>query len=1027
MNRQEESWEKLDLELDHYMVDMKRYFNKLSNKSEQQRCTLWIKKLCECCGPDSGVLDRKNRNLYARLLLLMLQRGQLESPFTARPKPGPLERLPAYKSIYFDVPMHTGAAQQDRADLTDWEMGETDTRPKDLLAEFSSPLSPLSSSLLSADHRRRRAHSEKLPVQPRTFTSERRPIDGNQITFKSNDRRKDILSSSDDSDVETRLNSWNLGIENPRYLRENPIGLSPISMRTSLGKMSTFCEDPSSFHIQDKEIEMNTKLLEAKFHEEKLKLEQKHDADVKKIIDRKNSEIEALKNYYRTKQAEAEETNKSLEKRIKSLVQESKVFRESKDQQISELKKIADESVDSVKNEWEKKLHNAVTKLEMERFDLQKKHAENIHELLEDTNSRLSRMEAEHAAQTKATDLIVKELEARVQQLTVEVENGNLLRQKLTQEKAELEILHRTGVAELTQMKERCSELQKEKENLSEEYEMNIQAMQVKQASDITFLKQEYTLSAGKSAELIDTLEQAMTELKQKVQEAEQRRLQQLKEQEMCFQKEKANLELLNETKIQSLQIEAEKERENSRKMINSLEESLREKEEQFQREAQQTEATIEQFRKQMQQNTEKVYAEMKQQFELCELSAHTQPSVVARGFVTSKFPLRITFRPLMSRQEKRLTLLVSQMAKVEADLSRSKSLREKQSKEFDKQLEDQRQRYEQQITELKVNQEHEKSEYFQKHNAVKDLLVQGHEQEIEKLEKEQRAVMAQHEEQMQEWRQRSNQTIAELKGQVHQLREEMFQEKSQSKQQLRELSRQHEEERQKTAKEHEATIKKLERTRLDLQQTHALEIEQALDKANNRIKEVERESGQKLVRSSENQQEKIENLHSDLRSMEKRLQCMELETREQITQIQQECETKIRGLMPAEIRKELEDTITSLKSQVNFLQKRALVLQQELDSYHRYDITLVASGCVTQSPSMPCFCGVKQLEESHQQYPNPPPCPRPIQICPIWPTVKAYSRAARGRRQLGTLDPTPGWAGPPRLSRRGHDKDEPS
>ncbi|XP_039595312.1 centrosomal protein of 112 kDa-like [Polypterus senegalus] len=797
MNRQEESWEKLDLELDHYMVDMKRYFNKLSNKSEQQRCTLWIKKLCECCGPDSGVLDRKNRNLYARLLLLMLQRGQLESPFTARPKPGPLERLPAYKSIYFDVPMHTGAAQQDRADLTDWEMGETDTRPKDLLAEFSSPLSPLS--------RRRRAHSEKLPVQPRTFTSERRPIDGNQITFKSNDRRKDILSSSDDSDVETRLNSWNLGIENPRYLRENPIGLSPISMRTSLGKMSTFCEDPSSFHIQDKEIEMNTKLLEAKFHEEKLKLEQKHDADVKKIIDRKNSEIEALKNYYRTKQAEAEETNKSLEKRIKSLVQESKVFRESKDQQISELKKIADESVDSVKNEWEKKLHNAVTKLEMERFDLQKKHAENIHELLEDTNSRLSRMEAEHAAQTKATDLIVKELEARVQQLTVEVENGNLLRQKLTQEKAELEILHRTGVAELTQMKERCSELQKEKENLSEEYEMNIQAMQVKQASDITFLKQEYTLSAGKSAELIDTLEQAMTELKQKVQEAEQRRLQQLKEQEMCFQKEKANLELLNETKIQSLQIEAEKERENSRKMINSLEESLREKEEQFQREAQQTEATIEQFRKQMQQNTEKVYAEMKQQ-----------------------------------------------MAKVEADLSRSKSLREKQSKEFDKQLEDQRQRYEQQITELKVNQEHEKSEYFQKHNAVKDLLVQGHEQEIEKLEKEQRAVMAQHEEQMQEWRQRSNQTIAELKGQVHQLREEMFQEKSQSKQQLRELSRQHEEERQKTAKEHEATIKKLERTRLDLQQTHALEIEQALDKANNRIKEVERESGQKLVRSSE-------------------------------------------------------------------------------------------------------------------------------------------------------------------------------
>lgn len=34
----------------------------------------------------------------------------------------------------------------------------------------------------------------------------------------------------------------------------------------------------------------------------------------------------------------------------------------------------------------------------------------------------------------------MRDLEARVKQLSVEVENGNLLRQKVTQEKAELEI-----------------------------------------------------------------------------------------------------------------------------------------------------------------------------------------------------------------------------------------------------------------------------------------------------------------------------------------------------------------------------------------------------------------------------------------------------------------------------------------------------------------------------------------------------------------------------------------------------------
>lgn len=41
--------------------------------------------------------------------------------------------------------------------------------------------------------------------------------------------------------------------------------------------------------------------------------------------------------------------------------------------------------------------------MEKEKFDLQKKHTENIQELLEDTNARLSKMEAEYLAQNKST------------------------------------------------------------------------------------------------------------------------------------------------------------------------------------------------------------------------------------------------------------------------------------------------------------------------------------------------------------------------------------------------------------------------------------------------------------------------------------------------------------------------------------------------------------------------------------------------------------------------------------------------
>ena len=40
--------------------------------------------------------NRKNRNMYAQLLLHMLKRGVLEGPFNLKPEPGPLPTLPSY-------------------------------------------------------------------------------------------------------------------------------------------------------------------------------------------------------------------------------------------------------------------------------------------------------------------------------------------------------------------------------------------------------------------------------------------------------------------------------------------------------------------------------------------------------------------------------------------------------------------------------------------------------------------------------------------------------------------------------------------------------------------------------------------------------------------------------------------------------------------------------------------------------------------------------------------------------------------
>ncbi|XP_042576873.1 centrosomal protein of 112 kDa-like isoform X1 [Cyprinus carpio] len=924
----------LDSEFDHYLVDMKPYVLKLIDKTDRQRCALWIKKLCdpETCG--SGLTGRKNRNMYARLLLHMLRKGVLEGPFTHKPEAGGLKTLPTYMSIYFDEPLLAKSQEQGSAVLPDWVSGE-----------LGQTAGSWSTSPLSNTHRKRNLFSNKSPTRPLSSSPIKRDIK-DDVKMAEAHRRPPV--SSDDSDFEARFNSWNLGIENPRYLRENPVPLSPIYNKSSLGKNSTLYDEATPVKA-DKEIEVRTKVLEAKHQEESLRMQQKHDAEIQKILDRKNGEIDELKSMYRGKQKEGEETIRRLEKRVQSLLRESQVIRQTKEKQISELKKMSDQSAESLKNEWEKKLHAAVAEMEQEKFDMQKKHTDNIQELLEDTNQRLAKMEAEYSSQMQATEQMLHELETRVKQLSVEVENGNLLRQKVTQEKAELEIHIASISAELQEANHRSISLQREMEQMREQHEDALQKLQTRHNADMSHFQQEHALSAAKASEVIEDLEQTVIHLKLQIQEAENRKQKQLRDQENKMQQEITDLQNITDKKLQTLQAELEKERANSKRKMNKMENSLRDKEEQLVRlrdsqrlQAQQAESALENFKKQVELSSEKTYADMKQQME-----------------------------------------------KVEADLIRSKSLREKQSKEFSYQLEELQRRYEQQIVELKLQHEQERTHLLQTHNAEKDSLVQDHQREIDSLDKHARAAMVQQQTQTQEWRKRDAQTISDLEVQVHSLRKELLAAHSQRKQQLTELGVLREEERQRAARDQQAALDRLraemDQVRQDLERTHKAERELAQEKTNSRLKHLEKEYNQKLAKSAqviaelqtslssikedgrqtqeslERQlqeaqgrwdeerrqinrdadqtnkvlQERVEALQRQLHAVEKKLMGRELEYQEQITHVRQECESKIKGLIPAELQQELEDTITSLKSQVSFLQKRASVLQEQLDASH--------------------------------------------------------------------------------------------
>uniref|UniRef100_A0A3Q2ZJN0 Centrosomal protein 112 n=1 Tax=Hippocampus comes TaxID=109280 RepID=A0A3Q2ZJN0_HIPCM len=867
MNKNEVSLEKLNSELNHFVLEMKPYVLKHPNNTERQHCALWIKKLCDPATCGSSLAGHKNRNLHARLLLHMLKRGVLEGPFASKPQHGSLKNLPTYMSIYFDEPLIGGSEDHSKVTLPDWVMGELDDEDS------------LAAALLK---------------------------DGTTSTPNT--------MSPDDSDLEARLNSWNLGVS-PEACRWRTWNCQRVCALCTVRATS--------------QVDMRVKALECKHQEEKLKMQQRHDADVDKILHQRNVEIDELKSRYRAQQKESEEMIHKLEWKVQSVLKESQVICESKDKQIAELKKMTDQSVDCLKNEWEKKLLAAVADVEKEKFELQKQHTDNIQELLESTKMRLAKMEAEYNTRSQSTVQMVRELERQVKEQCAQVEKSKASLQKAMQEKAQLEIHLAAASAELQEANRRLTLLQTEKDEQRILFEETLQKFQAKHEADVNHLHQEHALSVAKASEVVEDFEKTIAQLKQQLLVSEHQRQTQVR---------------VRRGNVLALHNEAEKERTRAEKQITKLEDALRDTENQLDRSReshrvhlQEADMALEQLRRQVKLSSEKAEAQLK-----------------------------------------------LQMEKVQEDLQHSRCLRENQSKEFSQQLDALRQKYEQQMAEQRVQHEQERTRLHQQHCAEKDSLVQERQREVSSLESQAKAALQTHQQRTQEWRKRDGQTISELEGQLSRLREKFQVVRGQHEQQLAEMAALREEERQKANLDKETLRSDMERALRDLQRSHQQEKETAEDKTNSRLKHIEQEYSQTLARSAQiivelqhsvcsskeeavglqqtmkrqqeeannrwtqektnitqraNQanealREKVESLQRQLRSSEKALLGKELESEEKVTTLRQEYEEKMKGLLPAELRQELEDTITSLKAQVNFLQRRANFLQEGLDAY---------------------------------------------------------------------------------------------
>ncbi|CAD8115781.1 unnamed protein product [Paramecium sonneborni] len=82
----------MDEEFIKVMLSIEEAYQNL-NKHQKIRVEAWTKKLCQVT---TNEVWKKNRNLYARILLNQVSKGILSEPFDKRPPEGPLPKLNRY-------------------------------------------------------------------------------------------------------------------------------------------------------------------------------------------------------------------------------------------------------------------------------------------------------------------------------------------------------------------------------------------------------------------------------------------------------------------------------------------------------------------------------------------------------------------------------------------------------------------------------------------------------------------------------------------------------------------------------------------------------------------------------------------------------------------------------------------------------------------------------------------------------------------------------------------------------------------
>eukprot|EP00794_Sanderia_malayensis_P009215 gene9215-10189_t len=968
----------LDNAFKSFVDDMKPFVLSLSDRQDRQRIALWIKKLC---GQVSKTIsEKKNRNLYAQVLFHMLRKGEIDGPFDEGPKPGPLLTLPAYMSRYLDKPLELGmAAIKEQRNHPNWIRGELpssdsafseiaggkpDLESSNEWQRRTSPILTVRSSPNRKSEERTTHQYKRDSFSPVENADQRKTPTGTpeQETFTS-DTLDDV--SLDEDYYAKQQNRWKPSPP-PSPVRRR------LEARKKIMGIKRRARCVAFLYAYAIDLQAKTKMIEAKFAEERFALQQELDLTVRKVMNRKNKELEEMKSHYRQKLEELEEIVSIKDKKVAKLTRDLNSCMGRNEKEIAELKAILRQNKTDAEHEMERKIHEKVAEFEEEKFLMQKEHRQSIEELLEETTERLKNIENEYMQRVDAANEKNSEMENEMHQL----KRSNDIRKNevddLSNEKEQLKEKLAASSLEKDGLNSRLKGLERDNSKLIEDYDKTLRELRRKTDATIEKMKKEHSESAHKAAEVISDFETKMSYFKQTLQDSDLQRKRELRELESTHKQEMIRVELNNDKTVRNLKADMERQEAGLESKIRGMDETMREKtnkikqlEDQLNEQKRQAQIAIEDFKIQAEENSRKTFQEMEGQIE-----------------------------------------------KIESDLRRSDHERDLQNAKFKADAEAMKAGYEKQLADLQATHEEERMRLLKDAETELSLRVKDYESQQESLKSNFRQAMKQSDDSYKAQREIDSKKILELEQNVRDLREEIIyvanisrsgaacllmtppfplslqviQANSLRKQQLVELGMLREEEKQNYQRQEESLTasyrSQIEQQRLDLQKQHSGEMEQILERTNSKLKEIEREyslsseKSQHIILQLQNQvtqltdnvsreqseaqmriteiAEKHESEKSDLRrhhnnaikamnqdidlhrskskQFEKKFHEAQIKSEESISRLRLEYEEKIRGLLPNSARNELEDTIQALRDQISVIQLRAMTLQEELE-----------------------------------------------------------------------------------------------